>query len=198
MQMRGAAAALAGFALVAAAPAPAQAAPPVEHEHGSQTWSDVFDFCGFEIRVDAVEGGHLLVREVRGSDGVAFLAHQNYRDRYVLTNTVTGEWFETRGSGLSKQLRGREREDLGENIWEFSAMDVGRTFTVLDSTGRTVLRNRGRVSLRVLFDVGTDRTPGGELLDIEVLGASGKHPAGLDPLENFCAIATDLIGPGQS
>jgi hypothetical protein len=197
MQMRGAAA-LAGIALITTMAGTAHAAPPVQHERGTQTWSDVFDGCGFEIRVDAVEGGHLLVRQVRGSDGAAYLAHENYRDRYVLTNTATGQWFETRGSGLFKELRGRQREDLGETIWEFTAMDVGRTFTVLDSSGRTVLRNRGRVSLRVLFDVGADRAPGGELLSIQALGASGKHPAGLDPLEGFCDIATDLIGPGRS
>lgn len=198
MHVRGAAAALAGFTLVASVPGTAQATPPVQHERGSQTWSDTFDGCGFEVRVDAVEGGHLLVREVRGSEGAAYLAHENYRDRYVITNTATDQWFEIRGSGLLKEMRGRKRQDLGETIWEFSAMDVGRTFTVLDSDGKTVLRNRGRVSLHVLFDVGDDRAPGGELLSMEVVGASGKHPAGLEPLENFCQIATELIGPGQS
>lgn len=186
------AAAVGGFALVLTAPGAAHAAPPVQHEHVSEPWSATFADCGFEIRVDAVEQGHLLVREVRGSEGAAYLAHENYRDRYVLTNTATGRWFETRGSGLFKELRGRHLEGT---LWEFAVMDVGRTFTVLDSSGRTVLRNRGRVSMRVVFDVGDDRSPGGEVVSVEVLGASGKHPAGLDPLENLCAIATDLIGP---
>lgn len=188
------AAAVGGFALVLTAPGAAHAAPPVQHEHRSEPWSTSFDGCGYEISVDAVESGHLLVREVRGSDGAAYVAHENYRDRYVLTNTATGQWFETRGSGLFKELQGQHLEGT---LWEFSVMDAGRTFTVLDSSGRTVLRNRGRVSMRVVFDVGDDRAPGGEVVSVEVLHGSGKHPAGLDPLEQFCAIADPLIGSGS-
>lgn len=178
-----------GFGAVAVAiPTAAHAAPPVEHEHYEFSDSGTFDDCGFEIRFDASGHGNMLVREVPGSDGQAFFGHDNYSFRQILTNVETGEHFVVWGKGTFKETTAVH---VGGDIWEFTAQDTGRSFVVEDGDGNVVLRDRGRVTLRVLFDTLGDGQPGGDVLEEEVTGVFGPHPA-LDA--GFCEIATDLIG----
>ncbi|HEU0041582.1 MAG TPA: hypothetical protein VFQ15_04440 [Jiangellaceae bacterium] len=166
----------------------ATAAPPVEREHYSFT--DVFTEteCGFAVDFVVEGGGLLMVREVRGSDGQAFLALDNYEFRAVLTNADTGAFMVVRGNGLFKETSGTHVEG---NIWEFTAMDVGQPLVVEDSDGNVVLRDRGRVTFRALFDTLGDSQPGGILLEEEITGVNGPHPS-LDA--DFCEVVTDLIG----
>jgi hypothetical protein len=77
------------------------------------------------------------------------------------------------------------------DIWEFTAHEVGSPFVVEDSAGKVVLRDRGRITLRAIFDTLGDSQPGGILLHEEITGVHGPHP-GLDT--DFCTIATQLIG----
>ncbi|MGH8829342.1 MAG: hypothetical protein ACRDVZ_17400 [Jiangellaceae bacterium] len=175
-------------ALLCTVPVAATAAPPVEREHYSFT--DVFTEteCGFAIDF-VVEGqGLFMAREVPGSEGQAFLGFDNYEFRAVLTNADTGAWMVARGNGLFKEMSGTQVEG---DIWEFTAMDVGQPLVVEDSDGNVVLRDRGRITFRALFDTLGDGQPGGILLEEEITGVFGPHPS-LDL--DFCEVVTDLIG----
>ena len=176
-----------GVAAVAI-PGTAYAAPPVEHEHYEWSDSGTFVECGLTLHSEASGYGRLLVTEVAGSDGQAFLAHDNYTFRNVLTNTANGEWFLIRGRGMFKEMTGVHVEG---NIWEFTAQDVGQPFVIEDSDGDIVLRDRGRVTIRVVFDTLGDGAPGGVTLEEELTGFSGPHPS---ITEDFCEVITDLIG----
>lgn len=176
-------------ALLVALSAPAQAhAQPVEHLHGEVSNSGSSDDCGFTIESDFTAEFHVLLREVRESDGQAYLGHENFRFEEVLTNPATGEWFVIHGVSLFKELSGRQIEG---DVWEFTVHEVGLPFVVEDSDGNVVLRDRGRISLRAVFDTLGDGQPGGILLEEEITGVRGPHPA-IDV--DFCALATDLIG----
>ena len=183
------AAAVTAVAVAAVAvPGTAQAAPPLENVHYENVEVGSFDDCGFTIDFENTNSGHFMVREVEGSGGQAFLAHDNYQFRNVLTNPETGAFMVVYGHGLFREVTASH---VAGNIWEFTAADVGQPFAVEDSEGNLVLRDRGRVTLRALFDTEGDGQPGGILLEEEVTGVSGPHP-GLDI--DFCELASDLIG----
>ena len=178
-----------GFSAVAVAiPAAAHAAPPVEHEHYEFTDSYPITGCGFEIRADLTAYGHAMITEVAGSDGQAYLGHDNYRFRQVTTNVATGEYFIVRGSALFKEMTGVH---VSGDIWEFTSQESGQTFVIEDSDGKVVLRDRGRITYRTLFDTLGDGQPGGLVIEDEVTGVFGPHPSFS---ADFCEIATDLIG----
>ena len=179
---------LAALIVGVAVPGVAQAAPPLENSHYDYVDVGSFDDCGFTIDFESTNTGHFMVREVEGSGGQAFLAHDNYQFRNVLTNPETGAFMVVYGHGLFREVTASH---VAGNIWEFTAADVGQPFTIEDSEGNVVLRDIGRVTLRALFDTLGDGEPGGILLEEEVTSVSGPHP-GIDA--DFCAIATDLIG----
>jgi hypothetical protein len=179
---------LAALIVGVAVPGVAQAAPPLENSHYDFVDVGSFDDCGFTIDFESTETGHFMVREVEGSGGQAFLGHDNYQFRDVLTNPETGAFMVVHGRGLVKEFTARH---VDGNIWEFTLQDVGQPFTIEDSDGNVVSRDRGRVTFRQLFDTLGDGQPGGELLEEEIISVSGPHPS-IDT--DFCAIATDLIG----
>ena len=179
---------VAAFVLAAIVPASAQAGQPVEHIRGQIDEMGSFDDCGFRIDFHFTASFHVLLREVRGSDGQAFLGQEDFHFRNVLTNPATGESFVVHGDSLFKELKARHVEG---DLWEFTAHEVGSPFVVEDSAGNVVLRDRGRLTLRATFDTLGDSQPGGILLHEEITGVHGPHP-GLDA--DFCAIATQLIG----
>jgi hypothetical protein len=179
---------LAALVLAVAVPGVAQAAPPVENIHFEDADAGSFDDCGFTIDFDFTASGHDLVREVEGSGGQAFFGHSNVQFRNVLTNPETGAFMVVRGQLLFKEFTARQ---VSGDIWEFTSHEVGQPFVVEDSDGNVVLRDRGRVTRRVLFDTLGDSQPGGIVLEEEITGVHGPHP-GL--FTDFCAIATDLIG----
>jgi hypothetical protein len=156
---------------------------------GSDSETGTFDDCGFTIAYDFTTTSRTFeAREVKGSDGQAYLAHDVVSFRNVLTNPATGEWMLLRGSQQYKEMTGRHIEGT---IWEFTAQYVGQPFVIENSQGEVVLRDRGRTTSRFLFDTLGDGQPGGELLGEVTTGVFGPHPS-LDA--DFCAIATQLIG----
>lgn len=175
-------------AAAVAVPGTAQAGPPLENIHYEFAESSSFDDCGFTIESDFTANGHFMVREIEGSEGQAFLGHDNYRYRDVLTNPATGAWFVVRGTAMFKELTGRQ---IDGDIWEFTAHEVGQPFVVEDSDGNVVLRDRGRLTFRAVFDTLGDNAPGGELIEQEVTSVSGPHPGFFG---DFCEIASELIG----
>lgn len=174
--------------LLSVVPGSADAAKPYEHEHYSFDETESFVECGIAIDAHFVGGGNFLVREVEGSDGQAYLAHDNYWFEVTWTNADTGAWLLIRGGGVFKEMTATHVEG---DIWEFTAMDAGQQFVIEDSDGNVVLRDRGRITFRALFDTLGDGEPGGELLEEEITGIHGPHP-GLDA--DLCELAVDLIG----
>lgn len=68
---------------------------------------------------------------------------------------------------------------------------MGQPLVIEDSDGNVVLRDRGRITYRALFDTLGDGQPGGVVIEEEITGVSGQFPS---LSEDFCEIATDLIG----
>lgn len=176
---------IAAVALLAPA-APAAADPPFFHEHYEDSVTETIEECGLPIRLDTTFSGMVLIREARGSDGQAFLAQDNYSFRDVLTNTDNGEFLVITGNGTFKE---KTATHLGGDIFEFTAMEVGRLFTIEDSDGNKVVEVVGRLGLRAIFDTLGDGEPGGELIEEEFTRLSGRFPD-----FDFCAVVTDLIG----
>jgi hypothetical protein len=57
-----------------------------------------------------------------------------------------------------------------------------------------VLRDRGVIRHRGLFDTLGDGAPGGLLLDHEIVGIGGPHPGFDQTEEEFCTMIDGLIG----
>ena len=165
----------------------AATAKPVVMEHYSVTDAFSYSDCGFPVDVEVEGSGLLTIRTVKGSDQ-AFLGFDNYEFREVHTNAATGEWFVIRGNGL---FRDTSATLIEGNIYEFTIKESGQPFVVEDSSGNVVMRDRGLLQFRAVFDTLGDGEPGGDLLEFELVSIHGPHP-GQDA--DFCELATDLIG----
>jgi hypothetical protein len=182
------AAALLGV-LVCALAAPAQAQRPYENLHFTGDFVSTGSECGMPVRYELDFRIHVLTRVVPDSDGQAFFGMENFRSTEVVTNTVTGRWMVVDRAGSSKEI---EATHLGGTIWAFDLQQTGSLYTLRDSTGKVVLRDRGRLTLRGVFDTLGDSRPGGIILSEEVLGMSGQFP-GFDEAA-ACEVITRLIG----
>jgi hypothetical protein len=179
---------LAALVVAVAVPGVAQAAPPLENIHYENADAGSLDDCGLTIDFDFTESGHFMLRELNGSDSQAFLAHNNFQTREVWTNPATGAFMVFRTHGLFKDLTAHH---VAGNIWEFTQHLAGQPFVIEDSDGNIVLRDRGLVTIRILFDTLGDSQPGGIVLEQEITSVHGPHPR---ISADLCAIVTDLIG----
>ena len=149
--------------------------------------SATFTDCGFEILSEIVVSGRYWIRERR--DGV-FLGSERLTEREVLTNTMTGDWFEIQGHSILKELKAVHVEGT---IYRFHVQIAGVPFLVKDSGGEVVRKDRGLVVLSALIETLGDDQPGGVILSQELVALRGPHESfGAD---DFCALATQLIGP---
>jgi hypothetical protein len=175
-----------GLVLVATVQAPA-IAKPVESE--TYEYHDTFNFrdCGLRLHGDDMGGGKLAVRAVKGTDE-AFLGRNNYWYRFVMTNRDNGKWMVLRGNGTFHEMAATQIEG---DIWEFTAKEAGQPFVAEDMTGAVLLRDRGMLEERAIFDLLGDGEPGGELLEQEFIHVAGPHPS-FDV--DFCDLVQDVIG----
>ena len=175
-----------GFALVAAVQAPATAKP---FETGTYEYHETFNFrdCGLRLHGDDMGGGKFAIRAVKGTDE-AFLGRENFWYRFVVTNRDNGEWMVLRGNAMFHELSATHIEG---DIWEFKAREAGQPFIAEDMTGTVILRDRGMIEYRAVFDLLGDGEPGGEILEEEMLHVAGPHPS-LDV--RFCDLLRDTIG----
>lgn len=146
--------------------------------------------CGFPFRVRGRSYGYFVTRTVPGSDGQAFLADNHYTFREILTNPANQKRMKVWGIGHFKE---RSARHVRGDIWEFVATDTGMPFVVEDSAGKIVLKDRGRITLRAVFDTLGDSEPGGEVIEEEVVDIRGHFPS-YDEDFDFCALASRLIG----
>lgn len=79
------------------------------------------------------------------------------------------------------------------DIYAFATIEARQSFVVRGGEGNVVLRDRGVIRRRVLFDTLGDGTPGGIVVDEEVIRVDGPHP-GFDLSEpDFCAMVEELV-----
>ena len=162
---------------------------PLGHEHYGFVETGTTDGCGVLVDYEWTGSGNTFVREVNGSDGQAYLLHDNYTFRLVITNSTTGAWMVVRGNSLFAQIAGTH---VDGNIWEFTQHEAGQPFVIEDSTGTVIARSRGLVTYRLLFDTLGDGQPGGEVLDVEVTGVHGVQQGTFD--DNLCDYVVQLLG----
>ena len=185
VRARGLAALAAAVMILTATPA---GATVVERGHYSDSFSFSYDDCGFEVVVEGTASGHYRIRAGKGTTDTAFFLLDNFSYVETHTNADTGASLTIEGNGVFNEIKATPVEG---NVFEFEAVEAGQPFTVYDSDGNLVLRDRGSLHHHILFDTGGDDVPGGE--EIEYLGADvhGPHPGFV---LDFCEIVTPLIG----
>ena len=92
----------------------------------------------------------------------AFFAHDNYwyRETHV---SEDGRTLTISGNGNFKETKAVRVEG---SVFTFTSINAGQLFTVRDTDGNVVFRDRGVVSETILFDTLGDGEPGGTFIDI--------------------------------
>jgi hypothetical protein len=149
------------------------------------------NICGIAVIRDSTFSGRVRIRVNKASGGEAFMSRLNFRYVDTYTNPLNEATMTFEGRLLESEIKATHVEG---NVYSFTTIEAGQPFVVRDSSGNVVLRDRGLVRHRGLFDTLGDGTPGGVELDHEIIGASGPHP-GLEQSEaEFCAMVQDLLG----
>ena len=174
---------------VAGAVAPAQATV-FESGHLTFEESNTEDVCGIEVRHDFAISGHFRTRTGKRDLDQAFFGKLTSHFTDTFTNVATDAFFTVEARLTEIDIKATP---LGGNLFEFEFREAGMS-VVRDMDGNVVLRDRGVIWMRQVFDTLGDSRPGGEIKDESVIRVSGPHP-GFDQDENaFCATVHDLIG----
>lgn len=149
------------------------------------------DSCAFPFKVKGRAWGSYITTIVSGSHGEAFLAHNRYRFKEVLTNPANGKKMYTSGRGYFREIEGRHAKG---DLWKFDSLETGRPFVVRDANRNIVLIDHGKIFTTVLFDTLGDGKPGGK--EVEETFSKvlyGSFPS-REPDFDFCALVSQLIG----
>lgn len=157
-----------------------------EHYSGTDTFS--FNDCGFWLDGESTFHGQILFRQDKG--GQAFLVKDTSFYRDVLTNRDTGEWFAIEGHALFHEVKATQ---VSGNVYEFVAVEAGQPFSIVDSSGNVIVRDRGMIRHTTLFDTLGDGQPGGVFIEETNTVVHGPHPGFADDFP-FCEIAAELTG----
>ena len=140
--------------------------------------------CGYPMQVAGITTDQVLVRVDRNDSRVVFVT-----DNYQFTETRTvadGRSFRLEGNGLAKDVRAKS---LGGSLYEFTFHNPGQTFTIRDSSGNLISRDRGNFEFQYTIDLDNDTS------DFVGLRFSGPHPsAGVDG----CSTVAPLVGTGSA
>jgi len=177
--------------LMASAAAPVQA-EVIAHDTFAGSETDVAEnLCGIDLVRDTTFSGSFRTRVDKASDGQAFFQHTNFEFTDTWTNPLNGKSMTFEGHSLNNEIKATQ---VAGDVYEFTSIEAGQPFTVRDAAGRVVLRDRGMIRHRVVFDTLGDSEPGGVTLEHSILAVSGPHP-GLEGSEDeFCAMVTELVG----
>jgi hypothetical protein len=149
------------------------------------------ELCGIAVVRDSTFIGSFRIRLDKASDGQAFFQRLNFEYRDVFTNPLNGRSLTFEGKSLSNELTATQVEG---NIYSFTTIEAGQPFVVRDGGGNVVLRDRGVIRHRILFDTLGDGAPSGITLEDEVVGIGGPHPGFEQNEEAFCGMVEGLIG----
>jgi hypothetical protein len=188
---RAAVIALAASALVLIAVLPAQATV-IKDDSFSDSFVGVSELCGFQVH----EAGEFSVdgqlRVGKGASEGLFFSRARIRFAFTITNLENGRFFTTVGDSRFTDLKA---VPVGGGVFKVTSIETGKTFTLRDSSGRAVLRDRGQVRTTILFDTFGDAMPGGEVLAELDVRFSGRHPGvRFDDEGRFCSVVTELLG----
>ena len=148
------------------------------------------NICGIALLRDSTFSGSFRVRVDR-QGGQAFFQRTNITYRDVFTNPANGSSLTIGSRRLLSEVKATQVEG---NVYAFTTIEAGQPFVVRDGDGNLVLRDRGVIRQRVLFDTLGDGEVGGVQLDDELIGIGGPHPGFDQSEEDFCATVEDLIG----
>ena len=128
------------------------------------------------------------IRTGTGPDEGAFFQQERYSFAETQTNPETGASVTVERHGLYNEVKATR---VSGSVFEFVAIDAGQPFSLYDANGNLVLRDRGSIRLRGVFDTLGDDQPGGEVVtELEPTLQSPDPAFGAD----WCAIITLLIG----
>lgn len=174
---------------VTAGAVPAQA---TVFDKGPVTFEDSHteDVCGIAVRHDFAITGHFRNRTGKGELDQAFFGQSSVHITDTFTNLATNAFFTNEARVTDMDVKATP---LGGNVFEFIFRESGMG-VVRDMDGNVVLRDRGAIWTRLVFDTLGDSEPGGETLEESVIRVSGPHPGFEQDEEAFCATVHDLIG----
>ena len=180
--------------LAAAVATPASAAgPPGDEFYQKPTPYDDHgsydpECSGLHLTVTYRQRGVEAIRNLRGSDGQAFLDDNRYRFREVWVDDSTGHvvitikgafhYVEVSGHRLPTSSVPKDLippEGLVGPIYSFRSVEKGHD-VLRDAHGKALFRDRGTVVGRNLFDTLGDSKPGGRTLDFTPVKVIGPHP----------------------
>ena len=113
------------------------------------------------------------LRVGKGDLATAFFLHDNYSYLETWTRRDTGEWITLGANGVFNETKATPVEGT---IFEFTSVNAGQPFTVWDSDGNVVVRDRGVVREVLQFDTLGDDVPGGEFITGVSFTLHGPHP----------------------
>jgi hypothetical protein len=147
-----------------------------------------YDDCGFPVDVAGDVEHRIRIRTGTGPAEGAFFQRDRYSFTETQTNPETGAFVTIEIHGLFNEVKATR---ISGSVFEFVAVDAGQPFSLYDSNGNLVLRDRGSIRFRVVFDTLGDDKPGGEVVTELEPTVHGPHPTlGAD----WCAIIAPLIG----
>jgi dienelactone hydrolase len=153
----------------------------ITQAYGDTTW----DWnCGYPMQLAGVTTDQVIVRLDRQDPRIVFVT-DNYQFRET-RSVADGRSFIVEGNGVAKDVRARR---IGGSLYSFTFHNPGQPFTIRDSSGNLVSRDRGMVDVRYTIDL--------EDGSFNFLGVrfSGPHPsAGVDS----CRIVAPLVGTGSA
>lgn len=156
---------------VAGIAAPASATV-IDREHYSGTDSFSYDDCGPTVNVEVTFSGVAHLRVGKGNDESAFFLHDNYEYREVHTSE-TGAVLIVSGNGMFQEVRATREQG---NVFLFTAVNSGQVFTVTDSDGNVLARDRGTIRETIRFNTEGDGVPGGIFIEQVAFELRGPHP----------------------
>lgn len=154
-------------------------ATTLEQFHVTQPYEYVEWICGYPVDVVGVVTDTVVVRADKRLAGNVFVT-----DAYRFTETWTvadGRSATLSGNALSKDLKAKP---VGGSVYEFTYANLGQLFTITDSSGNVVARDRGFLSYTYTIDFATGA--------VTFLGTkiAGPHPSWPD----FCRTLAPLLG----
>ena len=153
----------------------------------SEDFEETFVDCGITIHEVGHVDGRYRLREGKGKTAGAFFGHDRFTLETTLTNTANDEFVTLRAHAIFNEIKATR---ISGTIFEFEAVEAGVPFSMYDSDGTLVARDRGSIHHHAIFDVEDDDVPGAihiEELDPEV---HGPHPG----FDDFCGLLLDQIG----
>jgi hypothetical protein len=178
---------IAAVAVAGVGVAPA-GATVIDHNKFTFSATENLADCAFPLTDAITISGQSLLRVDPG--GQAFFQHLSFTDHEVITNPATGRSFFVDSHELQNDIKATP---VGGNLYRFTTIEAGQPFTISDSAGKVVVRDRGVISRTYLFDTLGDGTPGGVVVGDVVTVVHGPH-AGLADDFPFCQIAAQLTG----